>query len=275
MAPSTCCVSGTPSTLEPTGTVTTIHGLPTYVSKPEGDGVPKGLVVMIPDAFGWDFVNCRIVADKISKGGFLVYLPNFMNGASADPALMVPMENFQAPSGLLYKIFVKPLLIARCLPPFASFLFRNSPGKIHPKVTAFFTALHESPETKDMKIGATGYCWGGKFTVLLCHGPNPLINAGFTAHPSNLVVPDDIEKVEVPLCISIGDVDMGMNLAKVNEAKAILEGEKKKDVGHEVHILPGAMHGFAVRANPKDPRQQECCDLAEKQAIDFFTKWLA
>lgn len=81
MAPSTCCVSGTPSTLEPTGSETTIHGLRTYVSKPEG--TPKGLVVLIPDAFGWDFVNCRVLADKFSKnGGFLVYLPDFMNGNS-------------------------------------------------------------------------------------------------------------------------------------------------------------------------------------------------
>lgn len=85
-------------------------------------------------------------------------------------------------------------------------------------------------------------------------------------------MPDDIEKVQVPLFISIGDVDVGMKLEKVNEAKTILD--EKKDGGHEVHVLPGAMHGFAIRANPADPRQQECCDLAEKQAIDFFTKWL-
>lgn len=180
-----------------------------------------------------------------------------------------------APSSLLYKVFVKPLLIARVMPPFAYFLIRNSAGKVTPTVTKFFSALREDPETSNMKIGAAGYCWGGKFTTLLTHGPEPLIDAGFTAHPSNLVVPDDIEKVQAPLCISIGDEDFGMSIEKVNEAKAILESEKKKDAGHEVYILPGAMHGFAVRANPDDPRQAECCDLAEKQAIDFFTKWLA
>jgi dienelactone hydrolase len=63
----------------PTGTVTKIHGLDAYVARPEG--TPKGLVVIIPDAFGWDLSNGRLLADAYAKeGGFLVYLPNFMNG---------------------------------------------------------------------------------------------------------------------------------------------------------------------------------------------------
>lgn len=73
------CFSGTLSTQTPTGTVTTIHGLPTYVAKPDGE--PKGLVVFISDAFGWDMVNNRVLSDIYAKkGDYLVYLPDFMNG---------------------------------------------------------------------------------------------------------------------------------------------------------------------------------------------------
>ena len=63
----------------PTGTVTTLHGLNTYIARPEG--TPKGLVVMIPDIFGWEVSNSRLLADSYAKiGGFLVYLPDFMAG---------------------------------------------------------------------------------------------------------------------------------------------------------------------------------------------------
>lgn len=73
------CVSGTVHSATPIGTETTIHGLKTYVTRPEGE--PKGLIVIITDAFGWDFVNSRVLADNYAKkGGFLVYIPDFMNG---------------------------------------------------------------------------------------------------------------------------------------------------------------------------------------------------
>ncbi len=36
---------------------------------------------MISDAFGWSFVNNRILADKYAKNGhFRVFLPDFMDG---------------------------------------------------------------------------------------------------------------------------------------------------------------------------------------------------
>jgi len=73
------CVSGVINEGIPTGSTTTIFGLPTYVAHPEGQA--KGLVVIVPDAFGWEFSNGRVLADSYAKkGGFLVYLPDFMNG---------------------------------------------------------------------------------------------------------------------------------------------------------------------------------------------------
>lgn len=66
----------------PRGTVTTLHGLNTYVTEPTSIESPiKGIIIIIPDAFGWEFVNNRILADRYAdKGGYKVYLPEFMNG---------------------------------------------------------------------------------------------------------------------------------------------------------------------------------------------------
>ena len=76
------CFSGTIHHGEPKGKVTKAYGLDTYVTEPTGRPA-RGVIVIIPDAFGWEFTNSRILADHYAaKGGFKVYLPDFMNGMS-------------------------------------------------------------------------------------------------------------------------------------------------------------------------------------------------
>lgn len=75
------CFTGHINTGTPTGRWETIHGLRTYVAEPTGGKEARGVVVIIPDAFGVDFVNNQILSDHIcSAAQFLVYLPDFMNG---------------------------------------------------------------------------------------------------------------------------------------------------------------------------------------------------
>jgi hypothetical protein len=75
------CFQGHAHEGQPSGKITKLHGLDTYVSEP-ADGRPaRGIIVVIPDAFGWDFVNTRLLADRYAdKGGYKVYLPDFMGG---------------------------------------------------------------------------------------------------------------------------------------------------------------------------------------------------
>lgn len=78
------CVSGFVHSGTPIGTEQKIHGFNTYVATPPDGLPPKAVVVIISDAFGWKFVNSRVLADSYaSKGQFLVYLPDFtIDGAS-------------------------------------------------------------------------------------------------------------------------------------------------------------------------------------------------
>lgn len=74
------CFRGTLHEGTPIGRVETVHGLPTYVTDPPS-GEPRGLIVIIPDAFGWELPNNRVLADSYAKrGGYRVYSPDFMNG---------------------------------------------------------------------------------------------------------------------------------------------------------------------------------------------------
>ena len=77
-----CCATGSLHTGTPTGELTKIHGFDCYVSEAP-NGQPKGIIVIIPDAFGIDLPNNKILADAYAKGvNAKVYLPDFMNGTS-------------------------------------------------------------------------------------------------------------------------------------------------------------------------------------------------
>lgn len=74
-----CCATGSLHTGTPTGRFEKKHGLDCYVAKAP-NGNPKGIIVIIPDAFGIALPNNQILADDYAKHGFTVYLPEFMDG---------------------------------------------------------------------------------------------------------------------------------------------------------------------------------------------------
>jgi dienelactone hydrolase len=78
------CVTGTLHTDTPAGIETTIHDIPTYVTRPDEGQPEKGLIVYITDIFGWELPNNRLLADRYAKkGGYVVYVPDFLRGKSA------------------------------------------------------------------------------------------------------------------------------------------------------------------------------------------------
>jgi dienelactone hydrolase len=99
------------------------------------------------------------------------------------------------------------------------------------------------------------------------------MDCAFTAHPSYLDIPTDIEAIKIPISVAVGDEDVQMKPPQIQQMKEILEG--KEDGGHEVKIFPGAKHGFAVRNHPDDKREMECAEEAEIQAIEWFKRCFA
>ena len=76
------CASGVLHEGTPTGREETVHGLNTYVTHPpSGSSSAGGIVVIIPDLFGWKLNNSRVLADRYAeRGGYTVYVPDFMDG---------------------------------------------------------------------------------------------------------------------------------------------------------------------------------------------------
>src|SRR3954447_5255143 len=99
---------------------------------------------------------------------------------------------------------------------FLPFLIRCRTSVILPRVLSYFTSLRETEPTQ--KIGAAGFCFGGRHAILLTHTDDakfktpharPLIDACFAAHPSLVSIPKDIEQAKLPLSIAIGSRDWG------------------------------------------------------------------
>jgi dienelactone hydrolase len=183
------------------------------------------------------------------------------------------MDTFLAPSPSILTTLLKPFYFLHVMSAAISFLMVNRQSTIIPKLFAFHKAIRADPETKDLKVASAGFCWGGKYTIHVTQEKD-LVDAGFIAHPSKMAFPTDWDKVQKPLSMAIGDVDVSIKIDMVKDIKILLEGETKPNGQNEVVILTGAKHGFAIRADPNDEGQVKSAGEATAQALAWFSKWL-
>jgi dienelactone hydrolase len=129
-------------------------------------------------------------------------------------------------------------------------------------MTSFLTELRANTDNS-IPIGVAGYCWGGKHAIALAHrtttlpdSTRTLVNCVFTAYPSGLGFPSNIEKISLPFSLAIGDKDIMMGPKMVEESREILE-KKRGRVHNEVVVYAAAKHGFAVRGDPGSEREVE------------------
>ena len=137
---------------------------------------------------------------------------------------------------------------------------------------SFLTELRKLEAAK-LPVGVAGFCWGGLHVVQLAtqaSGDNKaLVDVCFTAHPSGLSFPKDIEGIRKPFSVAIGDKDPLMTPKQSIETESVL---KKNKVEYEVVAYEGAGHGFSVRIDRTNPKQTEQAVQAEQQAVNWFTK---
>ncbi|KAJ2973410.1 hypothetical protein NUW58_g8945 [Xylaria curta] len=267
------CLSGAVHEGTPTGTVTKLHGLDVYVAEPASGSQPEGIIVLIPDILGWAFVNIRLLADSFAKKkNYRVYVPDFMNGNAAPVSSLNSMQKIMAPK-TWSDTFSKPYHVLSLLGTAAPAIFLVRPGKTFPIVKSFMESLRRN-EAAHLPVGATGYCWGGKHVVLLAEGftieGKPLIDAGFTAHPSFLSLFGDIEKMTVPVSFALGDKDNMVSPEQANQLEKIILSKPDGQKG-ECRVYPGYGHGFACRIDVTNEDPKGATE-AEDQALTWLEK---
>jgi dienelactone hydrolase len=276
----TTSMKGTIHSGQPKGTRETIHGLDTYVIGNRTN--PKATIVIYSDVFGIPLPNNRLIADAYAASGdYLVYLPDFFEG---DP-LALKIADVLIPAKAKSTLGMFTGMLAN-MPGFLMWQSRHKAEKTDQVCVSFLQKLRRATPASQ-KIGMVGMCWGGKYAlragrecnvIALDDGTKtPLVDAVVVLHPSNLVLPADVENIVVPFSCGWGEHDIAVPLKQKEEiekyyAEAKKAGKKVPELEHKIY-RPGR-HGFSVRGNPNVPEERACLEQSEKQVLEWFGRWL-
>lgn len=120
------------------------------------------------------------------------------------------------------------------------------------------------------KVGAIGFCWGGRVTQQLSI-TDPSLDAvvvfyGQPPHPALA------ERLDTPILLNYADVMLDMN----NTGEAIAYKEELERLGKPFvfHMYPGAQHGFNNDTN-EARYNQAAAELAWGRTVEFFAEHLS
>jgi len=248
--PAKCCTVGVKHEGESTGNLQTIAGTETYVTVPKS---PKAdvAIIILPDVIGHKFINAQLIADQFAENGYFTIMPDLFHG---DPVSMNPPEGFDIMAWL--KGESNGGVGGGHLPP-----------RVEPVVKAAIKWLREEKGVK--KIGAVGYCFGGKYVVRgLAKGEG--IDVGYTAHQS-FVDEEELQKIAGPLSIAAAETDSIFTTDLRHKSEEILKEVKQP---YQMNLYSGTEHGFAVRGDIKDPVKKYAKEQAFLQAVQWFDEHL-
>jgi dienelactone hydrolase len=287
------CFKGTAQGGTPSGTITTLHGIPVYVASPPSTttSTSPSTIIYIPDAFGYKFINNQLLADTYAaRTGMRVLVPDVIPGEGMSTAVMPLMDAAFKPVawwdilGQIKRIFTVLRVVYLGVP----FMIKAKPNKVMPAIIDFARAVKKDLPSGG-KLGVCGFCWGGNPSTALCvETASPtsnerLVDAQFCAHPSRVDIPtaivDAIEKFKVPYSLAAAEKDMRLKMKDVEEMEVVLRqkvgnGDGENGCYYEIVRYPNCGHGFAVRAKPDDEVEMEGAGKACEQAVKWFTRWL-
>ncbi|OWO99356.1 hypothetical protein B2J93_8753 [Marssonina coronariae] len=235
------CASGVLTGTNSTGKFETVGGINTYLAYPprKSENNTDVAILYLSDIFGVQLVNNRLLADSFALAGYFVAEPDLFGGDA------IPVDGLSDPSF-----------------NFTAWNERHPPEVIDAIVASTIASLRQEYGVK--KIVATGYCFGGKYIARFL-APGKGLDAGFTAHPSN-VVDSEWEGIDAPLSIAYGQLDASNTPSQRAAAEAIFIS---KNATFQTTLYAGAEHGFAVRTNLTDPLKAFAQESAYIQAVAF------
>ncbi len=216
--------------------ITTADGLcPAALSMPEGDG-PRPAVIMFPDAGGMRDVM-RQMGERLSGFGYVVLVPDFYyRNGPYDP---IDMRTAFSDKETAAKVM--------------AMMHGYSAEMVVRDVNAFVDYLEARPEKKTGGVGTTGYCMGGRLSLLAAANLGQRVAAAASFHGGNLANVDDPDsphhkagaiKASVYVAGAVEDQSFS------NEQKDLLEKALSgAGVTHTIETYQ-AHHGFAVPDNP-------------------------
>jgi carboxymethylenebutenolidase len=185
-----------------------------YVARPEGDG-PFPTVIMIHEFFG---LNDSIVskADLLAEQGYLVVAPDTFRGSST---AWIPRAIYQ--------------------------VITTQPEDVDADLDSVYTWLEMQQDVDSRKIAITGFCYGGR-TSLLYSLHNKDLAATVVFYGSLETDPAVLENLPGPVLGIFGGADQSISLEDV---EAFEKGLEAAGIPHQITIYEGQPHAFVQDAD--------------------------
>lgn len=124
------------------------------------------------------------------------------------------------------------------------------------------------------KIGAVGYCFGGKYVARFLgttgSSNNAMVDAGYTAHPS-FVDEAEVKAITGPFSIAAAETDSIFPEEKRHDTERILkELSQNSGVPYQINLFSHVQHGFAVKADLNVRACKFAKEAAFLQAVQWF-----
>ncbi|KIW16123.1 hypothetical protein PV08_06174 [Exophiala spinifera] len=275
-----------PDNRQPSGEMSKFGDIDVYISKPpDYPNSPAKLLLLLTAGTGVHSTNNQVQADMFASEGFVVIMPDQFNGDPAPNSTAIPAEEH---IGLLEQFKLKAAETAKSF-LVDMWLARQTPEKVLPilrKVIESAKDEYADAIAHGDGIYCVGYCFGGKYTVILAaeHEDTvkvgattqdeeagmlkkaPLIKAGAVAH-ATLVTREDLKAVKAPLTMVCVEND------PLFPAEILEDGKKDfatSNVEHEVKMYSAVPHGFAVYGDYDSPSIKEAQTLAFQQMLNWL-----
>jgi carboxymethylenebutenolidase len=202
---------------------------------PDGPG-PWPAVIMYPDAGGAREVF-RKMGDRLSGEGYAVLVPDVYYRAGG-------YEPFAMPTA-----FSDPDERKRL----GALMAELTPARVVDDATAFADFLDGRPEVATGPIGTTGYCMGGRISLMVAGRLGERIGAAASFHGGRLAVEEDPDSPHhlaagVRAVVYVGGAENDPSFDD-DQAARLHEAYSAAGVDHTIDIFAAA-HGFAVPDNP-------------------------
>ncbi|MGE2836663.1 dienelactone hydrolase family protein [Mycobacterium sp. SMC-4] len=238
--------------------ITTADGsCPVSLHLPDGDGPWPG-IVMYPDA-GGARDTFRAMADRLAGYGYAVLVPDvYYRDGDWAPFTMAT-------------VFTDPKERQRLF----AMIKKVTPEFMAADANAFFDYLAARPEVRGESFGTTGYCMGGRTSLLVAGRVPQRVAAAMSFHGGGLVTeePDSPHLLadRIRAAVYIGGAKDDRAFTK-KDAESLDKALSDAGVEHTIEWY-GAAHGFAVPDNA--PFDEQAAEKHWDAMRSFFSAHLA